>query len=57
VTLSGGAAFSSASSYTCYGSDLTTPTASVTFIYTSGTAFEAVAPGTDNVRFVCIGTP
>jgi hypothetical protein len=54
--LSGGAAYSSASSYTCYGSDLTNPAGVVTFNYISGTTFEAVAPGSDEVRFVCIGT-
>jgi hypothetical protein len=57
VTLSRPAAFSSVSSYTCYGSDVTpghtetTPT----FSYTSGEQFAANAGG-DTVRFVCIGT-
>jgi hypothetical protein len=56
VILSGGAAFSSASSYTCYGSDLTNPSGIVTFHYISGTMFEATASGSDEVRFLCIGT-
>jgi hypothetical protein len=55
-TLSGTAAFSGANTYTCYGSDTTTPTMSVTFTYLSGTSFEAMAPAGDNVRWICIGT-
>jgi hypothetical protein len=61
VTLSGAAAFSSASSYTCYGSDLTTPAAVITFTYNSRDveAFNTAPVGGgatgDSVRFVCTG--
>jgi Collagen triple helix repeat (20 copies) len=56
ATLSGAAKFSSTTSYTCYGSDLTSPSGVVTFNYISGTELEALAPGSDQVRFVCTGT-
>ena len=57
VTLGGAAAFSSKSSYTCYGSDVTAghTETTPTFSYTSGEQF-AVNAGGDTVRFVCIGT-
>ena len=57
VTLGGAAAFSSKSSYTCYGSDLTETKSTPTFSYTSGKEFAANTPTAgDAVRFVCIGT-
>ena len=59
VTLSGAAAFSTAGSYTCYGSELTAPTAVITFDYISGTEFKTGANGGtagDGIRFVCVGT-
>jgi hypothetical protein len=57
VTLSGPAAFSSVSSYTCYGSDLTEPKSAPTFSYTSGKEFAAnTTTAGDTVRFACIGT-
>jgi hypothetical protein len=59
VTLSGAAAFSSVSSYTCYGSDLTPPhqANSVSWKYVSGTQFEIInANPSDTFRFVCTGT-
>jgi hypothetical protein len=57
VTLSGAAAFSSVSSYTCYGSDLTETKSTPTFNYTSGKEFAANTPTAgDTVRFACIGT-
>ena len=57
VTLNVAAAFSSASSYTCYGSDLTEAKSTPTFSYTSGKEFAASTPTAgDTVRFACIGT-
>jgi collagen triple helix repeat protein len=63
VTLSGAAVFLSAGSFTCYGSDLTTPAAVITFTYNSGdvAAFNTAAnlgggATGDSVRFVCTGT-
>jgi hypothetical protein len=61
VTLSFGAGFSTASSYTCYDSDLTVNTAVITFNYISGTEFNTAVANDggatgDSVRFVCIGT-
>jgi hypothetical protein len=57
VTLSGTAAFSKATTYTCYGSDLTETKSTPTFSYTSGTEFAANTPTAgDTVRFACIGT-
>ena len=55
VTLSGGAVFTSAASYVCYGSD-TTSSAALLFTYASGTAFTPANGGAgDAVKFVCIG--
>jgi hypothetical protein len=57
VTLSGAAAFTSKSSYTCYGSDLTETKTTPTFSYTSEKEFAVSTPtATDTVRFACIGT-
>jgi hypothetical protein len=57
VTLSGPAVFTSGTSYTCYGSDVTKAEPAPTFSYTSGTAFAAdTTTAGDEVRFVCIGT-
>jgi hypothetical protein len=55
VVLAGSAAYGSATSYVCYGSDNANHD-SVVFSYTDGTHFTPVSvdPG-DSVRFTCIG--
>jgi hypothetical protein len=54
--LSGGAEFSTATSYTCYGSDPNHVEIRPPFAYFSGSEFEAFASSGDEVRFACIGT-
>jgi hypothetical protein len=57
VDLGSLAQFTSAASYTCYGSDNAHATAEVTFTYTSGSSFTPTSPAglTDGVRFICLG--
>jgi hypothetical protein len=59
VALSGvNGVFTSAASYTCYGSDTTALDSgdTITFAYTSGTAFTAnTSTPLDAIKFVCIG--
>jgi hypothetical protein len=59
VTLSGNAVFSSATSYTCYGSDTDAPVTTLSFSYASGSSFDASAstgPSGQAYRFVCEGS-
>lgn len=59
VTLSGAAAFSSASSYVCTTGDSTTPGADPQIVRTSGTAFTLQTSGAgaqnDVISFICLG--
>jgi hypothetical protein len=62
ITLTGAAVFASASSYVCFGSDVTPSRtgAHVTFTYTSGSQFKyaldgAGAGSTNTVDIVCQG--
>jgi hypothetical protein len=62
IKLTGAAVFASATSYVCYGSDITAKHtgALVTFTYTSGSQFQYVLSGskfagTDRVQIVCQG--
>jgi hypothetical protein len=56
VTLTGSAAFTSATTYACYGSDNASTAVNVVFTYATGTAFTPndSSPG-DAVRYMCIG--
>jgi hypothetical protein len=57
VVLSGSAAFTSAASYVCYGSDTTSAGSGIDFAYASGTGFTPTAPlAGDAVKFICIGS-
>ena len=55
VTLSGGAAFTSNSSYKCTLTDSTGLNLTA-ITYTSGSQFTILGVLTDNVSFVCVGT-
>jgi hypothetical protein len=58
VKLTGSAQFSSATSYTCFGSDITSSANPLTFAYASGSQFAVTAtngPTGQSVRFVCEG--
>jgi hypothetical protein len=60
VTLSGSAAFTSASSYFCSVNDATTVNAQARLVKTSGTAFTLSTVGKtakkDAIDYVCIGS-
>ncbi|MGA8522870.1 MAG: hypothetical protein WB807_07440, partial [Candidatus Dormiibacterota bacterium] len=56
ITLTGSAVFSSLTSYVCYASDISNPTA-VIVTYQSASMFTPTNAGAgDTVRFVCIGS-
>src|SRR5947207_1261792 len=55
VTLTGSAAFSSASSYTCVAID-ETGTNAIKVTQTSGSSITFTGTGTDVIRYICIGT-
>ena len=55
VTLVGAAAFTSATTYTCTGSDQTTANQAIKVTQTSGSSVTFAGTGTDVVRFVCYG--